>query len=89
MADGSPKTPAPSAVAAQARAGAPAAQGDMDRICLPCAGLIPVPVGAAVPVGHTPGGGRGYGGAPLLLPPAIIIPGRDLARATLVVGGQT
>ena len=32
MADGSPKTPAPSAVAAQARAGAPAAQGDMDRI---------------------------------------------------------
>ncbi len=42
MADGSPKTPAPSAVAAQARAGAPAAQGDMDRICLPCAGLIRV-----------------------------------------------
>ena len=42
MADGSPKNPAPSAVAAQARAGAPAAQGDMDRICLPCAGLIRV-----------------------------------------------
>ncbi|MCA2009704.1 hypothetical protein [Tritonibacter mobilis] len=42
MADGSLKTPAPSAVAAQARAGAPAAQGDMDRICLPCAGLIRV-----------------------------------------------
>ncbi|SHE87581.1 hypothetical protein SAMN05444273_10313 [Litoreibacter ascidiaceicola] len=42
MADGNPKTPCPGTVAAQAQAGAPASQGEMDRICLPCSGQIMV-----------------------------------------------
>uniref|UniRef100_UPI00260D6187 hypothetical protein n=1 Tax=uncultured Litoreibacter sp. TaxID=1392394 RepID=UPI00260D6187 len=42
MADGNPASPSPSAVAAQAQAGAPASQGEMDRSCLPCSGLIKV-----------------------------------------------
>ncbi|WP_299192788.1 hypothetical protein [uncultured Litoreibacter sp.] len=42
MADGNPQTPSPGAIAAQAQAGAPASQGEMGRICLPCSGQVMV-----------------------------------------------
>lgn len=42
MADGNSQTPSPSDVAARAQAGAPTAQGEMDRVCLPCAGQVAV-----------------------------------------------
>ncbi len=42
MADGNGSTPSPNDVAARAQAGAPAAQGDMTRICLPCRGQVMV-----------------------------------------------
>lgn len=42
MADGNGQSPSPSDVAARAQANAPSAQGDMERICLPCTGQAAV-----------------------------------------------
>ncbi|MCK0122681.1 hypothetical protein MWU61_19190 [Loktanella sp. F6476L] len=42
MADGNGQSPSPSDVAARAQANAPSAQGDMERVCLPCTGQAAV-----------------------------------------------
>ncbi|MEO0697964.1 MAG: hypothetical protein AAFY84_17935 [Pseudomonadota bacterium] len=42
MADGTNQTSSPSDVAARAQATAPAAQGEVDRVCLPCSGQVAV-----------------------------------------------